>query len=523
MFLLLLATIFCFARVAHSYKAVMFVPTIAQSQVIFNVRIAEKLTAAGHNVTLVLLNMFRFEKEKQLQTNITVLPWEMYVLDWEKQSQPEVNFKELSVWEARTLMAQKLGIFPASCEKMLKDTEFIERLRAEQFDVAFLPMFDLCTVGIVKHIGIDAWIWLNTGRLMDYVAYYIGLPSPPSYVPPMMSDLPGNMTFLQRAKSFLGWTMTMLIYERSVVGHENALFRRYIDRNFPDLTEVARMCPLVMVNSDELYDQARPTFHKVVNIGGIGMKHGDQKPLEGEFRKIVEKASNIVVMTMGSHAQLSAMPEKWKMAFMNAFRKFDDHHFILRYESDDLNAKKPNNVHFSKWLPQNDLLHHPKTRLMITHGGYNSVQEAIHAGVPLIALALFGDQFTNGRIMESHGIGRILRKSEINEQRITELLNSFLRDRKYKDAARRMRRMIEKRPESAEDRLLAWTEFVVEFKPLDNLTPYAVQLGFVQYHCLDVIAFLALCVLLVAWIIFLLIKMVVKIFRIPSLRKQKTQ
>lgn len=68
---------------------------------------------------------------------------------------------------------------------------------------------------------------------------------------------------------------------RSVVVQENALFRKYIDRNFPDLTEVARMCPLVMVNSDELYDQARPTFHKVINIGGIGMTHGDQKPLEG--------------------------------------------------------------------------------------------------------------------------------------------------------------------------------------------------------------------------------------------------
>uniref|UniRef100_A0A0M3I0X3 glucuronosyltransferase n=1 Tax=Ascaris lumbricoides TaxID=6252 RepID=A0A0M3I0X3_ASCLU len=335
-------------------------------QVIFNVRVAEKLTAAGHNVTLVLLKVFKFEKERQLQTNMTVLPWEMYVMDWEKESHPEINFKELSVWEARTLLAQKLGIFPASCEsddntiisEMLKDAEFIERLRAEQFDVAFLPMFDLCTVGIVKHIGIDAWIWLNTGRLMDYVAYYIGLPSPPSYVPrtiltlrsayfiiericivlmlfakvasvkatlvafSMMSDLPGNMTFLQRVKSFLGWTMTMLIYERSVVVQENALFRKYIDRNFPDLTEVARMCPLVMVNSDELYDQARPTFHKVINIGGIGMTHGDQKPLEGEFKKIVDEASNVVVMTMGSHAQLSAMPEKWKLAFMNAFRLF---------------------------------------------------------------------------------------------------------------------------------------------------------------------------------------------------------
>lgn len=83
--------------------------------------------------------------------------------------------------------------------EMLKDAEFIERLRAEQFDVAFLPMFDLCTVGIVKHIGIDAWIWLNTGRLMDYVAYYIGLPSPPSYVPRTILTLRSAYFIIERS------------------------------------------------------------------------------------------------------------------------------------------------------------------------------------------------------------------------------------------------------------------------------------------------------------------------------------
>lgn len=41
--------------------------------------------------------------------------------------------------------------------------------------------------------------------------------------------------------------------------------------------------PLVMVNSNELYDFARPTLAKIVNIGGVGIKSKDAKPLKPVF------------------------------------------------------------------------------------------------------------------------------------------------------------------------------------------------------------------------------------------------
>ena len=47
------------------------------------------------------------------------------------------------------------------------------------------------------------------------------------------------------------------------------------------------------------------------------------------------------------------------------------------------------------WIPQNDLLAHPATRLFITHCGISSTYEAAIHGVPVVAIPLSTDQPLN--------------------------------------------------------------------------------------------------------------------------------
>lgn len=57
------------------------------------------------------------------------------------------------------------------------------------------------------------------------------------------------------------------------------------------------------------------------------------------------------------------------------------------------------------WAPQVDILQHPAVAGFLTHCGWNSVLEAVVAGVPLMTWPLYAEQFYNEKLVELLGIG----------------------------------------------------------------------------------------------------------------------
>ncbi|EHB03011.1 UDP-glucuronosyltransferase 2B4 [Heterocephalus glaber] len=70
-------------------------------------------------------------------------------------------------------------------------------------------------------------------------------------------------------------------------------------------------------------------------------------------------------------------------------------------------GKKPDtlgpNTCLYEWLPQNDLLGHPKTRAFVTHGGANGVYEAISHRIPMVVISLLGEPQDNIAHMMAKG------------------------------------------------------------------------------------------------------------------------
>ncbi|PIO62936.1 UDP-glucoronosyl and UDP-glucosyl transferase, partial [Teladorsagia circumcincta] len=317
-------------------------------QVIFNTRVAETLAKAGHNITMVMITGFA-----------------------DRDSSDVKIMKEVS--------------------EVVENKNFVNWLISQKFDLAFAYTADACPIGLVHYAKIPTWIWLSrydfsnipsttidpppfcSAGLMDFAAYHMGVPMVPSYIPPIVMESTDEMNFYERTKSLIGQFLTVFLWERTFADQQTAIFRE-ADPSFPHLVDLTRKCPLVMVNSNELYELPRPTLAKIVNIGGIGVQLKDSRPLTLEFQQIVDRSEGLVVFSFGSVAPSHLMPETWKAAFLESFAHFPNLSFVLRYEGTDLKDRIPKNVYLFKWIPQADLLRHPKTIAFISHGGYNSLQ-----------------------------------------------------------------------------------------------------------------------------------------------------
>lgn len=88
----------------------------------------------------------------------------------------------------------------------------------------------------------------------------------------------------------------------------------------------------------------------------------------------------------------------------------------------------PDNIYAYSFVPQVEVLQH--TSVFLTHCGMNSVNEAILAGVPIVAMPFINDQIENANQIERLKIGKKIhsfpsRASEI-ESAVLELLNNSM-------------------------------------------------------------------------------------------------
>ena len=99
---------------------------------------------------------------------------------------------------------------------------------------------------------------------------------------------------------------------------------------------------------------------------------------------------------------------------------------VFLFKTEGRSLKVGNKVKVSSWLPQNDVLGHPKTRLFIGHAGMNGMLEAGYHGVPMICVPFFGDQFENSVAAKHFGVAEILYQEQITENNLVNAINTVL-------------------------------------------------------------------------------------------------
>lgn len=172
-----------------------------------------------------------------------------------------------------------------------------------------------------------------------------------------------------------------------------------------------------------------------------------------------------------------------------------------------------------KWFPQSDILAHPNIKLFISHAGMGSVTEAKFHGVPILGLPVFGDQVRNIQEIANEGWAVVRSIPDLTEENFSSGLKEILNNQTYRETVQKMAKLFRDRPQHPIDTATYWVEYVLRHNGAKHMQSPAVHLNFFQYHSLDVIGFLALCLYVIFKVIVFLAKFLFKICKSTIKRK----
>jgi MGT family glycosyltransferase len=105
----------------------------------------------------------------------------------------------------------------------------------------------------------------------------------------------------------------------------------------------------------------------------------------------------------------------------------------------------PANVEIEAWVPQAEALAH--ARAVISHGGSGSTVGALAAGVPMVVVPLFADQFLNAGRVAATGAGLV---AEPEAEQIRGALSQVLEDDRFAHGAQALAAEMREQPSADE-------------------------------------------------------------------------
>uniref|UniRef100_A0A3Q2V6F6 UDP-glucuronosyltransferase n=1 Tax=Haplochromis burtoni TaxID=8153 RepID=A0A3Q2V6F6_HAPBU len=381
----------------------------------------------------------------------------------------------MSYWEIYIrlidMMKANLRFSIQYLDGVVKSEAIMTKLKEGNYDLLLAdpiyPGSDL----VADILGIPLVFSLRFSLANNWERHCGQMPAPPSFVPGAMSKLTDKMDFSERVWNFLFYALQDITIDHT--------FWNVLDRYYSDVKgtptsacELMSKADIWLIRTYWDFEFPRPFPPNFKYVGGIHCRPA--KPLPGVvWRYIGEKPETLSANT----------------------RIYD-------------------------WIPQNDLLGHPKARAFITHGGTNGIYEAIYHGVPMVGIPMFLDQPDNMIHMKEKGAAVILNLNYVTAEDLRDAVNTVIDDKSYKENAMRLASIHHDRPMSPLEEAVFWIEFTLRNKGAKHLRVQAHELTWYQYLSLDVLGFFFTIVLL---LIFIFIKTCSFCLHICCVRRGKTK
>ncbi|XP_056156114.1 UDP-glucuronosyltransferase 2C1-like [Lampris incognitus] len=488
LFLTTLSLLFC--RPGYCHESSMLVVPVDGSHWINMEVILRELHSRGHSITVLRSTKSWYIPEYSpfyTSINVRMMEDEVDRNFYNKLMQRIMMHRQLPAFirsfrqqfELTSMLEKGNKICARAIAAMLDDPVLMKKLQDAKYDLM------LTDPGLPIGVFLGSYLqlpmvfnvrWINNGE-----SHFTMAPSPVSYVPVSGTEFTDQMDFLERTRNVLHYLYSMLEHYFFI----NPCYSNVLKRHFPpgaDMLAMQRSAEIWLVRADFVFEFPRPTMPNMVYIGGF--QCSEAQPLSAELEAFMQSSGEhgVVVMTLGTF--VSALPIENMEAIATAFAQLPQK-VVWRYLG-QRPASLGNNTLLLDWLPQNDLLGHPKTRAFVAHGGTNGLYEAIYHGVPVVGLPLLFDQFDNLLRLKVRGAARVVEAASLTQENFLEALRDVLETPYYRHNMQRLSQLHRDQPHSPMDTAIFWIEYVIRNKGAAHLHSAAFSLPWYSYFSFDV-------------------------------------
>ncbi|KAH8295130.1 hypothetical protein KR018_007555, partial [Drosophila ironensis] len=460
--------------------------------------IIRELVRRGHEVTFITPLSLAKDNLGPNYTEILLPPYDTWAdISSIMKTKSAVDMRDIS---RLTLMkvAQHIGL--KSTDYGLAHPQVQELIHAKdkqgKFDLILVEQFYNEGALMLGHLYGTPVISIATFAYANYFSQIFGFINPLSYVPNVFLPFTERMTLWERLENVVVTLSEDVNRELSYYRAQDALIRKHftgIIPRVPTVKELERNISAILLNSYMPMTSSRPLTFNMISVGGLHIQ--PSKPLPNHIESFLDEAEHgAIYFSLGSQVRSADMsPEKLRI-FLGVFSRLKQR-VLWKFEDDKI-SNLPVNVKVEKWLPQADVLAHPKVKVFIAHGGIFGMQEAVYHAVPVLGMPFYFDQDLNINAGQAAGYAIGLEYQTISEKQLEAALEELLNNPKYRANMDRASRIFRDRQVGPLDTATYWIEYVIKHRGAPHLVAAGVHLPWYEFYLLDVAAIISVIILL---------------------------
>jgi glucuronosyltransferase len=488
-----------------------------------------ELAVRGHEVTVITTNPTgdkSLPNLKEIDLSFT------YRLVFEEHKMQQVINTESNVL---VLMKHVFFVMNNMTTEQLKHPEVQELIAKDQgFDLILVEVHVPAWFGFAKKYKCPV-VGITSMEATNYVKRIMGNLNNPVYTPHFNLPFGVDLSLFERAICVLfelldEVQMTYLFYPI-----QQKIIRRAMNDSDINLMDITKSISLLFTCAIPGFSKRSTNIPSIVALNGLQIK--PPRALPEELQQFLDGAdSGAIYFSLGTNIKSYLVSKEKQKILMDVFSKLP---FRVIWKFEDGVLDLPPNVKIVTWAPQQDILRHKNTKLFITQGGVQSIEEAIRFNVPLLGFPFFGDQFHNVKRVKHLQLGTWLDFTTLSEESLkSSILETINNDTwvlhvcacanlltftfRYLANLEEISDLL-RPPARSLDTAILWVEYVMRHKGAEHLRSPLADIPFYQYYLFDVILFLLVSLLALVAISLQLVKIAWRLWRRKNYEKFKVQ